>query len=321
MGLYLFPERGLGAMNMEVFLPAAVSLFVRAVPAHLMAYYPFRDRLRFPLWAALLPVGLVQIGQSLLFGAAAARGDSGRAVEYGFALFYMAAYFFSVRDSRTKVLFLYLLVTDYVLILRGISTFAEVHLFYYPGMNFNSWTSVLLNLAALAGSAPFMLRLFSEAREKVFSVNAPAFWRTAWMVPAFTTVIVMIFTSNFDVENVRTISFLLARALLLLCVFVVYATLLDALDGIRRQAALEEQAEVQEQLLKLQRTQHEQLLQYNEEMNAARHDLRQHLNVIRACLDKNEIDGLKDYLNAYERKLPPDICGGDVRKHFKRGSA
>lgn len=36
---------------MSGFCSAAVCLFVREVPAHLAAYYPFRNRLRFPLWA------------------------------------------------------------------------------------------------------------------------------------------------------------------------------------------------------------------------------------------------------------------------------
>lgn len=294
-------------MNESIFWPAAVSLLVRALPAHLMAYYPFRDRLRFPLWAALLPVVLLQLGQSVLYGYTAAQAGGGRGLEYGFALVYMAIYFFSVRDNRMKVLFLYLFVTDYVLILRGASVFLEARFLYRPDMNFDSWTSVLLNLAALAVSAPFMLRLFSDARDKVFGVDAPEFWRTAWMAPALTTVIVMIFTFNFDAGKARTFSFLLARVLLLMCVLVVYSTLLDALDGIRRHAALAERAQVQEQLLNLQRMQHERLLQYNEEVKAARHDLRQHLSVIWAYLDQNDIDGLKDYLTAYEKELPPDI--------------
>lgn len=294
-------------MNMDIFLPAAVGLFIRAFPAHLMAYYPFRDRLRFPLWAVLLPVILIQSAHSLFYGYAVAQSGAGRGVEYGFALVYMSIYFFSVRDNRMKVLFLYLFVTVYVLILRGVAVFLEARFFYRPGMGFDSWTSVLFYLAALAVSAPFMLRLFSDAREKVFSVDAPRFWRTAWMVPAFTTAIVITFTFDFDAGKVRSISFLLARVLLLLCVLVVYSALLDALDGIRRHAALAEQAEVQEQLLNLQRMQHEQLLQHNEEVKAARHDLRQHLGVMWAYLDKDDIGGLKDYLMAYGEKLPPDI--------------
>ena len=302
-----YPEGGLGAVNMGVFWPAAVSLFVRAIPAHLMAYWPFRDRLRFPLWAVLLPVALIQLGQSLFYGYTVMAGGNGQAVSYSFAPVYMAIYFFSVRDDRFKVLFLYLLVTDYVMILRGAAAFLEARFFARPGMNLDSWVSVALNLAELAVSAPFMLRLFSNAREKVLGVDAPVFWRTAWVVPACTTAIVMVFTAGMEVRNAGSFEFLFARALLLLCVFVVYSTLLDALDGIRRQAALAEQAEVQEQLLNLQRMQHERLLQYNEEVKAARHDLRHHLSVIRGFLDRDDRDGLEDYLTAYERELPPDI--------------
>ena len=294
-------------MNMDIFWPATANLFVRAIPAHLMAYYPFRDRLRFPLWKVLLPVVLIQSVNSLCYGYAVAQIGVGRMVEYGFALIYMAIYFLSVRDDRTKVLFLYLFVTDYVLILRGVSTVLEARFFYHPVMSMDSWTSVLFNLAVLTASAPFALRFFANARDKVLNTDAPVFWRTIWMIPAFTTAIVMIFTSDFQAEKVRSFRFLIARVLLLLCVFVVYSILLDALDGIRRQAVLAEQAEVQEQLLNLQRTQHEQLLQYNEEVKAARHDLRQHLNVIRAYLDKHDIDGLEDYLTVYEKSLPPDI--------------
>ena len=302
-----YPERGLGKMNMSLFWPAAASLFIRAVPAHLMAYYPFRDRLRFPLWAALLPVGLIQIGQTLLYGYVIMRGGSGQAVAYGFALVYMAVYFFSVRDERPKVLFLYLLVMDYVMILRGGASFLEARLFYRPGMNFDSWTSVWLNLVVLVLTAPCMLRLFSDAREKVFRTDAPMFWRTAWLVPACTTAIVMIFTADFEMEKVSSFAFLFSRVLLLLGVFVVYFILLDALDGIRRQAALTEQAAMQEQLLNLQRTQYEQLLQHSEELRAARHDLRQHLEVMRAYLDQQDINGAKAYLDAYTKKLPADI--------------
>lgn len=86
-----------------------------------------------------------------------------------------------------------------------------------------------------------------------------------------------------------------------------YSILLDALDGIRRQAALAEQAEMQEQLLNLQQTQHKQLLQYMEDIKEVRHDLRQHISVIRAYLEQEDINGMKKYLQAYERKLPADI--------------
>lgn len=292
---------------MTAFLSAAVNSLVLSIPSHLMAYYPFRDRMRFALWKVLLPVCLLQIAQSFFYGYTIVQGGNGQIVAYAVAPVYMAIYFFAIRDDHFKVLFLYLFVTDYTMILRGAAVFLEARFFYQPGMDFTSWASTLLNLVLLIASAPFMLRLFADARNKVFSTDAPVFWRTAWMVPAFTTAIVMIFTADFRPENVRTFGFLFARVMLLLSMFVVYSNLLNALDGIRRQAALAEQSEIQEQLLNLQRTQHEQLVRHMEETKEIRHEVRQHLNVMCAYLEEKDIEGAAAYLDTYAKTLPTEI--------------
>jgi len=291
----------------NVFLAAAVNNFVLAVPSHLMAYYPFRGRMRFALWKALLPVCVLQVTQSLLYGYTVLQGGDGQPVAYGFAPVYMALYFLSVREDHFKVLFLYLFVTDYTMILRGMAVFLEARFFYRPGMDFTSRASTLLNLALLAVSAPFMFRLFADAGDKVFGTDAPVFWRTAWMVPAFTTAIVVIFTADFRPEKVRSAGFLFARVLLLLSMFVVYSNLLDALDGIRRQAALAEQAGMQEHLLNLQRVQHERLVRQMEETREIRHEIRQHFSVVRAYLEQRDTEGAEAYLDAYAKTVPTEI--------------
>lgn len=291
---------------MVTFLSAVLSYQLRIFPAHLMAYYPFRDRLRFPLWMVLLPVGLLQTGQAVLYGLMVSNGVSGRGMSYALSLVYMAIYFYVVRDDRFKVLFLYLLVTDYVLIFQGAAAFLEAQFFYQPEMTFDSWTSVVIYLVVSAVASPFMLRFFSNAREKVFNTDAPLFWKTAWMIPAFNTATTMLYTSNFHPEEVRSFRFLFVRLCLPLCAFVVYSFLLDALDSIRRQAALAEQAAMQEQLLNLQRMQQDRLLKHMEATKAARHDLRQHLGVMDAYLTQGDIDGLRQYLQAYGRTVPSD---------------
>ena len=288
----------------NLFLPAAVNLFVRAIPAHLMAYYPFRDRLRLPFWKIFSLVCFIQVLQSILYGYMVQQGSSGRAAEFGFAFVYMGIYFFFICDDHYKLLFLYLFVMDYVMILRGISSFLEVRLFYHPDMNFSSWRSTLIVLVSTLVSAPFMLHFFARTKEQVFHTDAPAFWRTVWLVPAFTTAIVISFTAHFTVEQVRSFRFLFSRVLLLLCVFMVYAILLDALDAVRQQAALSEQTAMQEHLLAIQKLQYKQLLRYIEEAKTVRHDLRQHLGVIRAYIKNGETEKLLHYLNDYETILP-----------------
>ena len=161
-----------GGVFMSVFLSAVINYVFRAVPAHLMAYYPFRGRLRVPSWMAALLVGLLQLGQALFYGYDIWRGGSGLAVSHGFSPVYMAIYFYAVRDDRFKALFLYLLVTDYTIIFRGLTVFLEARFFYRSDMTFDSWTSVAFSLAVLAVTAPFMFR-FSVTPRKRCSTPTP----------------------------------------------------------------------------------------------------------------------------------------------------
>lgn len=292
---------------MNICWSAAVNLLIQSFPAHLMAYLPFQDRLRYPLWKALLPVFLVQSAELLLYGHIVQIGADGMTLEYAFAPVYMVMYFFSVLDNRCKILFLYLFISDYTMILWGAAAFLEAQFFYDPSANFTSWKSVFFSLIVLVITAPIMLHYLTREKEKVFATDAPRFWRTAWLIPAFMTILVYISTSDLSMKGVRSFRFLFSRVMLLLCAFAFYSILLDALDGIRRQAALAEQAAIQEQLLNLQQTQHKQIIQYMEDMREVRHDLRQHLSVIWAYLEQKDIDGLKHYLQAYEEKLPADI--------------
>ena len=289
---------------MSIFWSAAANVLVRSFPVHLAAYYPFRDRLRLPLWKVLLAVFAMQMVQMVFYGYAVWSGGAGKWVSYGFAPLYLWLYFSTVREDRFKALFLYLLCADYVIILRGISAFMEVQFFFEPEMKFDSWISLLLSLAVTAASIPLMYRFFARTRDKIFRVDAPAFWRTTCQVPVFLTMIVLIFTDSFTPRRVNSFGFLFARVLLLLYVLTVYYIMPDVLDSIHHQAALKERNAVQEQLLQLQREQHGQLMQHMEEVRAARHDLRQNMNIIRAYLDKDDIEGLKAYLGVYEKNLP-----------------
>lgn len=287
-----------------MLLQASVNLFVRAMPAHLLAYYPFHERLRFRLRSIWLVIFLIQVIHSFCYGYAIQLGGSGRLVEYSFASLYMGIYFFCIQDDRYKLLFLYIFVMDYLIILRGFSTFLEARLFYKPNMTFYSWKSSLISLISLIISVPFILRLFTRAKECVFRMDAPAFWKMAWMVPAFTTAIVLAFTNRFTIEQVYSLRFLLARILLLLCVLVFYSILLNALDQIRQQAILVEQAKLQEHLLAAQKLQYTQLIRHIEETKIARHDLRQHLSIIHTYAQNRDIEKLLYYLTAYEETLP-----------------
>ena len=113
---------------------------------------------------------------------------------------------------------------------------------------------------------------------------------------------------NFDlsIDVVRTPRFILTRIWLLVMTFMVYSILLEAFDIIRQQTVLKERAAQQETLLAIQRTQYQQLSRHMETVRQARHDLRQHLNVIDHYLSSGKTEDLKSYIEQYRMTLPPD---------------
>ena len=107
---------------------------------------------------------------------------------------------------------------------------------------------------------------------------------------------------------VRTPRFILTRIWLLLMTVLVYSILLEAFDIIRQQAMLRERADQQRTLLAIQHTQYQQLSRHIEEVREARHDLRQHLNLIEHYLQSGKTEDLNTYIEQYRMTLPPDTA-------------
>ncbi len=280
---------------------------VSTLPYRLMGYYPFRKRLLYPMWTVILLIASTQLLHSALYAWMTVQGIGGtRFLEFFFAAVCFLIYTNSIDTDRWKTLFLYIFLFDYIILVRGISLFAEARLFYSPDLDFGSLRSLLLNLLVLAVTAPFMLLFLRRTAEQVFHTDAPSLWRVIWLLPAFTTLIVLLYTGDLSPENVRQIRFLLSRVLLILGMFGLYAVLFQTLDIIRNEAVLEEQAAQQENLLALQRTQYSQLSRHMQETRQARHDLAQHLRIINNYISTGSEAALKEYVENYEHSLPPD---------------
>lgn len=140
----------------------------------------------------------------------------------------------------------------------------------------------------------------------MLEVNSPRLWRTIWIVPAFTTVVILGYTYHIESDFAGSFRFLFARVGLFACMFVVYYVLLQSLDTVRAQAVPEEKARSGAQMLALQRKQYELLAKRIEEIRTARHDLRQHLTLIQSYLDSGDKQALTDYVTAYGKTLPSD---------------
>ena len=281
-----------------------------SLPCHIIVFFQYWD---FP-WrskrlAAALACANILVKMWVVYGCLQA-GQSIRGIEFLFSFSGALIYCLLIRVSRFKLLFTYVLVLDYLVVVRGIASFAGVRIF---SASAQSWQSSVVCLVLYLLSLPWLLRYFHRTARQVYLSDAPKLWRIIWLVPTLTTIAVLLYTDAFDDDSTQSLAFLIARLSLLVCMLAVYAMLLQAMEELRQRAVLEEQARQNERILTLQRAQSAHLQAHMEEIRRARHDLRQHQNVIRSYLDAGDEAALRAYLEAQSKALPPDTlhryCG------------
>ncbi len=296
-------------------LLSAFTYMLELLPLHVLAYYPFRGRLRFPLWTVLLLTGLNMSLEFVVCCHQYALGQDIRMWDIFFAFISMAIYLSCVKAEIPKLLFIYTLIVDYIMIARGSAVFLDLRFFRqqqasyrFLGMPLDS----LIRMIPILVTAPFMLMFLDITKEKVLNTHAPQLWRTIWLIPALISLVVLMFTWDPDMITVAGMLFILARVCLLIMTFIVYYVLVSSLESLRLQGEAEERARNQEQLIAMERAQYSMLQKQIEETRQARHDLRQHLNVIQSCLESGNNIQLKDYIAKYSQKLasltPKNYC-------------
>ncbi len=296
---------------MAACLEALFFMLCSTLPVHWLAYYPFWKLLRFPKAAAIGLFSVTLLVKAAFLWLAVSHGIDPNIVEYLFAPIHLAVYLVNVRVQPFKLVFTYILLMDYVMMVKGISAFAVVGLLEKaPGSYFDSAVCLLL----FALTVPAMLRFFQSASQRVYRINAPV-WNTIWIVPAFISGIVLVFTREFTPENVRQWPFLLTRLGLLVCIFVIYHILLLALESFQKQAMLEAQRGQMERVLALQKEQYALLKSQGEETRRFRHDLRQKLIAAQQELAQGQTEKLAGQLNILLGSLPagaPRVCPNDA---------
>ena len=276
------------------------------LPTRLLAYSPFLRSLRFGKWAVALCV-IISQGAELLFAWGAIQSGHPewvRLIEFLFGPIAVAMLYLNVRTSFPKLLFFSLFVVDYMMIVVGLSSFLSVRVLHAAA---RTWESSVLCLALYLCTWAPAYRFFRGCVARVERTKAPALWRIIWLVPALTTVIVLIFTGSLDDTLSGQWTFLFTRVGLLACVLVIYWVIVQSLDNLQKQAELEKRLAVETHLLDVQIAEQKkrgQLLVENAELiRRQRHDLRHQLTVIRE-LAGTDVEKLQEYLSTMIDTIP-----------------
>ena len=283
--------------------------FCSTYPFHIFAYLPFHANLRYSWKLTVLGSALAEFTYLLIFVILVRAGIPAVYVQYtaipilGLFLYHL------VRANVGIITFQYTFVLDYLVVIRAISFFI-CRQFLHCG--FYSWQSGIITLALVLISARFMMKRFTATIDGLSAIQAPEIWKTAWLLPFSSTMVIFLLTGNIrDGAFARTA--LLARILLLICMFLISRIMTMLLRYYREQAEASAKSGTMEKLLEIQSDQYNLLAARIRDNRRIRHDFRQHLAVIRDCAERGDITSLKSYLNDYENLFPLQ----DVRTYCK----
>ena len=204
-----------------------------------------------------------------------------------------------------KMVFTFILIVDYLMIIRGISSFTVVKFF---DLSSQSWQSSLLCIILYILTLPILIKFFKQVANQVYNTNAPKLWRVIWIIPALLTALTIIFTNGYLENSIQSYFFIFCRISLLICVFVIYHVLLQALDSLQKQIILEQQLIFEKYMMEMQideqKKQNNIIMQSAEQIKRQKHDLHHKLTVIKSLTDSQE---LNNYIDTLIKQIPTTI--------------
>ena len=293
-------------MICSVYVFAFFCESIHMIPFLILAFFPFYQQLRMPAWVVVLICVVSQFMQSAFYLYQILHHQSLRPTDYVFAVFCFLIYVTCIKADFWKLLYLYIFVFDYIIFARGVAFFLEACFTTDPNWDFYSLHTMLLIMVVFIVSLPFVLRFLMKTKDRVFEADDPDFWKKIWLLPFLTTLMICLYTPAVTRDLIFHFSFVSSRLFLLLSMLISYWVVLDAMDSIRHQTELTEQTSRQEMMLAMQQTQYQQLTRHIASTREARHDLRQHLNIIDQYLQNGDQEALNDYISQYRKYLPPD---------------
>ena len=291
------------------------------IPFAIPRYLLFKDKLRIPFKYIMLLIFTVATLNSIVFYLINTGGYDmamkwTTIMRYIFMIINLTLSFLLIKETFPKLMFTYLLMFSWSFFVFGNANFIESRFFWdfsdqYPYLIYNIARIIIYLL-----TCPFLLRFFQNTIANAMKIEDHNLWRYLWIIPLFSTLFGMLYCFNDDIYAYATWEFMISRYLMLFGTCYVSYVALKVLEISRNRTELEETLKYADQVFLAQKKQFESLSQHLDEMQKARHDLRQHLAVVQSYIDKNDRDGLKNYITIYKNEMPSDIlelyCRNDV---------
>lgn len=275
----------------ELIINEALNTF----PFLFVGYLPAQDSLRSSKRRTLLRMVLWECGYLCIFGLLVKLGFPAVYVQYLAAPLFLVLMMLNFRTDRWIILFHFIFTIDYLLAIRATTFFlCENNI----ALDFYSWQAGVVTLIMTLSTMIPMSTFLHEILRTLISVEIHDFWMTAWLLPFVATTMILLLTGTIRDGHVGSLA-LLARILLLLCMFMLSHLLILFMKNLQEQIITNERNKTMENLLRVQTEQFEMLKTRIMESRRARHDFRHHRMVLKELADQNDLHGIRTYLAEY----------------------
>lgn len=275
----------------ELIINEALNTF----PFLFVGYLPAQESLRFSKRRTLLRMVLWECGYLCIFGLLVEFGFPAVYVQYLAAPMFLVLMMVNFRTDKWIILFHFIFTIDYLLAIRAATFFlCENNI----ALDFYSWQAGLVTLIMTVSTLIPMSTFLHEILKTLMSVEIHDFWMTAWLLPFVATTMILLLTGTIRDGHISSLA-LLARILLLLCMFMLSHLLILFMKNLQEQIITSERNKTMENLLRVQTEQFEMLKTRIMESRRARHDFRHHRMVLQDMADRNDLHGIQTYLAEY----------------------
>lgn len=277
------------------------------LPFLVLAIYPFRKKLRFPIPVTCMLVGivtLIQIGLGV-WAALFSHGNAGL-ISAVSTLVYLIFYFIAVNAYFGKKLFTLLMLSNIANFIVSASKCLEGLIFPDYALQSYRWTfSAIMLGVELIVLVPLFLYIRSTYSTAFDKDTAKPTWRYLWLIPA---TFYLIWYYHLYATGTSSLERALQPANTFLLFFInmgamlVYHMLIRLINVIDTNVDLSDRNHA----LAMQNLQYENLQEKIAEARHAKHDIRHHISIMKSYLQAQEYDKLETYLNSYQKALPDD---------------
>ena len=275
------------------------------IPFIYFLYQPLKAHLRFPFPVTLIinyipmilgSIGFVWLHNSSYYNAGSMLGY--RLVVVGMML---VLALLLVREFYSKVLFVYSLIFPFIAGLLILSAYIAQ---FIRGDSPTYMVSSLIRGGLTAALYPLFLWLWKEIGHRANKIHEPTLWRYLWIMPASVAVSEALLIGNtYELQGVKLDELLARHALwtgsVATCWLMFYLA-----DKFEQRIHLQDAKVRNDLLLALQAEQYQKLAESIEETRTARHDMRHHLQMMKAMSEQGEYARLDGYLGDLIEHLP-----------------